>query len=52
MKNFARLVTQEHGKTHEEAKGDIRRGIEMVNWPATRRDVADGANAGSGCARH
>jgi len=27
---LARLVTREHGKTHEEAKGDIRRGIEMV----------------------
>jgi malonate-semialdehyde dehydrogenase (acetylating) / methylmalonate-semialdehyde dehydrogenase len=32
-KNFdeiARMVTREHGKTHEEAKGDVRRGIEMV----------------------
>ncbi len=27
---LARLITREHGKTHEEAKGDIRRGIEMV----------------------
>ena len=27
---LARLVTREHGKTHDEAKGDIRRGIEMV----------------------
>lgn len=27
---LTRLVTREHGKTHEEAKGDIRRGIEMV----------------------
>ncbi|HKQ92173.1 MAG TPA: CoA-acylating methylmalonate-semialdehyde dehydrogenase [Blastocatellia bacterium] len=32
-KNFAeiaRMVTREHGKTPEEAKGDVRRGIEMV----------------------
>src|SRR5262249_34243992 len=27
---IARLVTREHGKTPEEAKGDVRRGIEMV----------------------
>jgi malonate-semialdehyde dehydrogenase (acetylating)/methylmalonate-semialdehyde dehydrogenase len=27
---LARLVTREHGKTPEEAKGDVRRGIEMV----------------------
>ncbi len=27
---LARLVTREHGKTHEEARGDVRRGIEMV----------------------
>jgi malonate-semialdehyde dehydrogenase (acetylating)/methylmalonate-semialdehyde dehydrogenase len=27
---LARLVTREHGKTAEEAKGDVRRGIEMV----------------------
>ncbi|HEX5081032.1 MAG TPA: CoA-acylating methylmalonate-semialdehyde dehydrogenase [Blastocatellia bacterium] len=27
---LARLVTREHGKTPEEAKGDMRRGIEMV----------------------
>src|SRR5262245_29223697 len=27
---LAHMVTREHGKTHEEAKGDIRRGIEMV----------------------
>jgi len=27
---LARMVTREHGKTHEEAKGDVRRGIEMV----------------------
>lgn len=27
---LAQLVTREHGKTHEEAKGDVRRGIEMV----------------------
>ena len=24
------MVTREHGKTPEEAKGDVRRGIEMV----------------------
>lgn len=30
FEELARLVTREHGKTHEEAKGDIRRGIEMV----------------------
>jgi len=27
---IARVVTREHGKTPEEAKGDVRRGIEMV----------------------
>ncbi|MCG3161617.1 MAG: Methylmalonate-semialdehyde dehydrogenase [acylating] [Acidobacteria bacterium] len=27
---LARLITREHGKTPEEAKGDVRRGIEMV----------------------
>jgi len=27
---LARIVTREHGKTIEEARGDIRRGIEMV----------------------
>ncbi len=27
---LARMVTREHGKTHEEANGDVRRGIEMV----------------------
>jgi malonate-semialdehyde dehydrogenase (acetylating)/methylmalonate-semialdehyde dehydrogenase len=27
---LAQLVTREHGKTPEEAKGDVRRGIEMV----------------------
>jgi malonate-semialdehyde dehydrogenase (acetylating)/methylmalonate-semialdehyde dehydrogenase len=27
---LARLVTREHGKTPEEANGDVRRGIEMV----------------------
>ena len=27
---LARMVTREHGKTPEEAKGDVRRGIEMV----------------------
>jgi malonate-semialdehyde dehydrogenase (acetylating)/methylmalonate-semialdehyde dehydrogenase len=27
---LARLVTREHGKTPEEARGDVRRGIEMV----------------------
>src|SRR5262245_56431970 len=27
---IARMVTREHGKTPEEAKGDVRRGIEMV----------------------
>src|SRR5262249_14782853 len=30
FEELARMVTREHGKTHEEAKGDIRRGIEMV----------------------
>ena len=29
---LAQLVTREHGKTSEEAKGDIRRGIEMVEF--------------------
>jgi malonate-semialdehyde dehydrogenase (acetylating) / methylmalonate-semialdehyde dehydrogenase len=29
---LARLVTREHGKTPEEAKGDVRRGIEMVEF--------------------
>lgn len=28
--SLARLVTREHGKTIEEARGDVRRGIEMV----------------------
>ncbi|MBO0860973.1 MAG: aldehyde dehydrogenase family protein, partial [Chloracidobacterium sp.] len=27
---LAQMVTREHGKTPEEAKGDVRRGIEMV----------------------
>ncbi len=27
---LARMVTREHGKTSEEARGDVRRGIEMV----------------------
>jgi malonate-semialdehyde dehydrogenase (acetylating)/methylmalonate-semialdehyde dehydrogenase len=27
---LARMVTREHGKTPDEAKGDVRRGIEMV----------------------
>lgn len=27
---LARLITREHGKTIEEARGDVRRGIEMV----------------------
>jgi malonate-semialdehyde dehydrogenase (acetylating) / methylmalonate-semialdehyde dehydrogenase len=30
FEELARLVTREHGKTFDEAKGDIRRGIEMV----------------------
>jgi malonate-semialdehyde dehydrogenase (acetylating) / methylmalonate-semialdehyde dehydrogenase len=30
FEEIAQLVTREHGKTPEEAKGDIRRGIEMV----------------------
>jgi malonate-semialdehyde dehydrogenase (acetylating)/methylmalonate-semialdehyde dehydrogenase len=30
FEELARMVTREHGKTLEEAKGDIRRGIEMV----------------------
>jgi malonate-semialdehyde dehydrogenase (acetylating)/methylmalonate-semialdehyde dehydrogenase len=30
FEELARLVTREHGKTPEEAKGDVRRGIEMV----------------------
>ncbi|MGH9802668.1 MAG: aldehyde dehydrogenase family protein, partial [Blastocatellia bacterium] len=32
FEELARLVTREHGKTHEEAKGDVRRGIEMVEF--------------------
>ncbi len=30
FESLARLVTQEHGKTIEEARGDVRRGIEVV----------------------
>ena len=30
FENLARLVTREHGKTLEEARGDVRRGIEVV----------------------
>jgi malonate-semialdehyde dehydrogenase (acetylating) / methylmalonate-semialdehyde dehydrogenase len=29
---LARMVTREHGKTPEEARGDVRRGIEMVEF--------------------
>jgi malonate-semialdehyde dehydrogenase (acetylating) / methylmalonate-semialdehyde dehydrogenase len=29
---LAALVTRENGKTHEEAKGDVRRGIEVVEF--------------------
>ncbi|MCI0419943.1 MAG: CoA-acylating methylmalonate-semialdehyde dehydrogenase [Acidobacteria bacterium] len=30
FENLARLVTREHGKTLDEARGDVRRGIEVV----------------------
>ena len=29
---LSKLVTRENGKTHEEAKGDVRRGIEVVEF--------------------
>ncbi|HKX29590.1 MAG TPA: CoA-acylating methylmalonate-semialdehyde dehydrogenase [Blastocatellia bacterium] len=32
FESLARMVTQEHGKTLEEARGDVRRGIEMVEF--------------------
>ena len=32
FEELARLVTQENGKTFEEAKGDVKRGIEVVDF--------------------
>ncbi len=32
---LARLVTREHGKTHAEAKAEVQRGLEMVEYAAS-----------------
>jgi malonate-semialdehyde dehydrogenase (acetylating)/methylmalonate-semialdehyde dehydrogenase len=32
FEQLARMITREHGKTLEEARGDVRRGIEMVEF--------------------
>ena len=32
FEELAQLVTRENGKTHDEAKGDVRRGIEIVEF--------------------
>jgi malonate-semialdehyde dehydrogenase (acetylating)/methylmalonate-semialdehyde dehydrogenase len=39
---LARMVTREHGKTLEEARGDIRRGIEMVELACSAPSVLMG----------
>lgn len=39
---LARLVTREHGKTLEEARGDVRRGIEMVELACSAPSIIMG----------
>src|SRR5262245_44128068 len=40
--SLARLVTREHGKTLEEARGDVRRGIEMVELACSAPSILMG----------
>src|SRR5215510_7348592 len=41
---IAKIVTREHGKTPEEAKGDVRRGIEMVELACHAPTLLTGAS--------
>ena len=53
--NFEDLVrsnTREHGKTLVESRGDVKRGIEMVEFALRRAVAADGRGAGEHRARH
>ena len=53
--NFEELVrsnTREHGKTLVESRGDVKRGIEMVEFALRRAVVADGRGAGEHRPRH
>ena len=52
--NFDDLVrsnTREHGKTLVESRGDVKRGIEMVEFCLRRAVAPDGRGAGEHCAR-
>ncbi len=40
--SLARMVTREHGKTLEEARGDVRRGIEMVELACSAPSILMG----------
>ncbi len=41
---LAQLVTRENGKTLDESKGDVRRGVECVEWACCLPRLAQGEN--------
>lgn len=42
FENLARLITQEHGKTLTEARGDLRRGVEVVEYACGAPELLKG----------
>ncbi|MGM1017784.1 MAG: CoA-acylating methylmalonate-semialdehyde dehydrogenase [Actinomycetota bacterium] len=51
MTNLARLLSSEHGKTVEDAKGDIQRGLEVIEFAAGAPHLLKGeyaTNVGTG----
>lgn len=51
FEELVQLVTTEHGKTYEESKGDVRRGIEMVEFACSISNMFKGEileNVGGG----
>src|SRR5688572_17995362 len=47
FESLARLVTREHGKTLEEARGDVRRGIEVVELSCSMPSLIMGQALGN-----
>ena len=45
---LAAIVTRNHGKTLEEARGEVRRGTEMVDFACGRADTIAGPHSARG----
>ncbi len=45
---LAAIITREHGKTLAEARAELERGIEVVEFATRRSDAPDGEDAGAG----